>query len=159
MCHISIRFMKSGKGFRRITKVVSSPFHRLDVNIYCSCSVHLRKFTFLRYEKNIIYIFWNFVNFNSTMKKLIYETFLSFKSRQIGVLLDTLLAFVVIWYRNIMKWSMKWPNGNVLSRHTFLWPYMLSGGALQWLLNKIKECRNYTCWLVFIYCPQPFVFT
>ena len=32
----------------------------------------------------------------------------------------SLLAFVVIWrIRNIMKWSMKWPNGNVLSRHTF----------------------------------------
>ena len=29
-----------------------------------------------------------------------------------------------------MKWSMKWPNGNVLSRHTlFLRPYMVSCGA------------------------------
>ena len=54
----------------------------------------------------------------------------------------TLLDFVIIWrrIRNIMKWSMKWPNGNVLSRHTFfLWPYMVSCGALQWPLN-IRWC-------------------
>ena len=39
-----------------------------------------------------------------------------------------------------MKWSMKWPNGNVLFRHSFfLWPYMVSCGALQWPLN-IRWC-------------------
>ena len=54
---------------------------------------------------------------------------------------SALLAFVVICHiRNIMKWSMKWPNGNFLSRHTFfLWPYMVSCGALQWSLN-IRWC-------------------
>ena len=61
-----------------------------------------------------------------------------------------LLAFIVIWrIRNIMKWSIKWPNGNVLSRHTFfLWPYMVSWGALQWPLNiRWRWCTRMCHWL------------
>ena len=47
-----------------------------------------------------------------------------------------------------MKWSMKWPNGNILSRHTFLWPYMPSCGALWWSLNiRWRGCTTLCHWL------------
>ena len=43
---------------------------------------------------------------------------------------------------------MKRTNGNVLSRHTFfLWPYMVSCGALQWALNIRRSCIPMCYWL------------
>ena len=47
-----------------------------------------------------------------------------------------------------MKWSMKWSNGNVLSRHTFFWPYMVSCGTLQSPLNiRWRWCTPLCHWL------------
>ena len=53
-----------------------------------------------------------------------------------------------IFNKNIMKWSMKWSNGNVLSRNTFFWPYMVSCGTLQSPLNiRWRWCTPMCHWL------------
>ena len=48
-----------------------------------------------------------------------------------------------------MKWSVKWPSGNVLFRHAFfLWSYMVLCGALQWPLNiRWRWCTPMCHWL------------
>ena len=106
-----------------------------NLEIFVCCICYAEKDTFP-------YVFFR----NQNKKMLLYISFLFVKR----LIFYPLLAVVVIWHiRNIMKWSMKWPNGNVLSRHTFyLWPYMVSCEAHQWSLNiRWRWCTPMCHWL------------